>query len=150
MTGHRFIADTLSTVINRWQGAPRSVRTTALAVVIVLAYGTAVHVVQLVASGFNPYPDLPDWLRVYFTALTVLDPLAAVLLARRRRSGLVLAVVVLDPDAAANSFANYVLDHAVGLTADRIGHTVITMLAIGVCAAAPQLWRTALPLQRHR
>ena len=150
MTGHRFIADTLSTVINRWQGAPRSVRTTALAVVVVLAYGTAVHVVQLVASGFNPYPDLPGWLRIYFTALTVLDPLAAVLLARRRRSGVVLAVVVLVSDAAANGFANYVLDHAVGLTAGRVGHTVITMLAIGVCAAAPQLWRTASPLQRHR
>jgi len=63
-----------------------------LAVVVVLAYGTVVHVVQLVAGGFNPYPDLPSWLRVYFTALTVLDPLAAVLLARRRRGGVVLVV----------------------------------------------------------
>ena len=137
-------------MISRWQGAPRSVRTTALAVGVVLAYGTAVHVVQLVASGFNPYPDLPDWLRIYYTALTVLDPLAAVLLARRRRSGVVLAVVVLVSDAAANGFANYVLDHAVGLTAGRVGHTVLTMIAIGVCAAAPQLWGTASPLQRHR
>ena len=66
---------------------------------------------QLVASGFNPYPDLPSWLRIYFTALTVLDPLAAVLPARRRRSGVVIAVVVLVSDAAANGFANYVLDH---------------------------------------
>ena len=143
-------ADKLSTVISRWQGAPRSVRTTALAVVVVLTYGTAVHVMQLVASGFNPYPDLPGWLRVYFIALTVLDPLAAVLLARRRRSGVVLAVVVLVSDAAANGFANFFLDRAVGFTAGRVGHTVITMLAIGVCAAAPQLWRTASPLQRHR
>lgn len=121
---------------------------TALAFVVVLAYGTAVHVLQLVASGFNPYPDLPGWLRVYFTALTVLDPLAAVLLARRRRSGVVLAVVVLVSDAAANGFANYVLDRAVGFTAGRVGHTVIAMLATGVCAAAPQLWRNASPLQR--
>lgn len=125
-------------------------RTTALAVVAVLAYGTAVHMVQLIASGLNPYPDLPGWLRVYFTALTVLDPLAAVLLARRHRGGVVLAVGVLVSDAAANGYANYVLDRAVGLTAGRVGHAVVTMLAIGVCAAAPKLWRTASPLQRHR
>lgn len=137
-------------MISRWQGAPRAVRTTALAVVVVLVYGTAVHVGELVASGFNPYPDLPSWLRVYFIALTGLDPLAAMLLARRRRSGVVLTVVVLVSDAAANGFANYVLDRTVGVTAGRVGHTVVTMLAIGVCAAAPQLWRTAAsPLQRH-
>lgn len=122
---------------------------TAQIVVVVLVYGSAVHVVQLAASGFNPYPDLPSWLRVYFIALTGLDPLAAVLLARRRRSGVVLAVVVLGSDAAANGFANYVLDRAVGVTAGRVGHTVIMMLAIGVCAAASRLWRTASSLQRH-
>ncbi len=70
---------TLKTVMSRWQGAPRSARITALAVVVVLVYGTAVHVVQLVASGIDPYPGVPGWLRTYFTALTVLDPLAAVL-----------------------------------------------------------------------
>ena len=40
--------------MSRWQRVPRSVRTTALAVVVVLAYGTAVHVAQLVASSLDP------------------------------------------------------------------------------------------------
>ena len=97
---------------NRWQGAPQSVRIIVLAILVVLAYGTAVHVVQLVAAGFNPYEGMPGWLRTYFIALTVLDPLAALLLARRRRSGVALAVVIFVSDAAANGFANYALDPA--------------------------------------
>ena len=128
-------------VIGRWGDAPRSVRVTVGAFVLVLAYGTVVHLLQLVASGFNPYPALPDWLRAYFTALTVLDPLAAVLLARRRRSGVVLAATVLVSDAAANGWANYALDDSVGITTGRVGHAVITVLAIALVIALPRLSR---------
>lgn len=130
---------------NRWQGAPQSVHIIVLAIVVLLAYGTAVHVVQLVAAGFKPYEGMPGWLRTYFIALTVLDPLAALLLARRRRSGVALAVVIFVSDAAANGFANYALDPAAGVTVGRVGHAVITMLAISACAAAPQLWRCSAP-----
>jgi len=109
--------------------------------VLVLAYGTVVHLLQLVVSGFHPYPALPDWLRAYFTALTVLDPLAAVLLARRRRRGLVLAATVLVSDAAANGWGNYALDDTVGITTGRVGQAMITVLAIALVIALPQLWR---------
>ena len=44
---------------------------------VVLAYGTAVHVVQLVAAGFKPYEGMPGWLRTSFIALMMLDPLNA-------------------------------------------------------------------------
>ena len=142
----RRLADRLVDVMNRWRGAPPSVGRVALGFVVVLAYGTAVHVAQLVATGFDPYPGLPGWLRSYFISLTVLDPLAAVLLARRHRSGVVLAVAVLVSDAAANGVANYALDPAAGITAGRVGHAVITMLAVGACAVAPRLWRSAFPL----
>jgi len=132
--------------MNRWRGAPPSVGRVARGFVVVLAYGTAVHVVQLVATGFDPYPGLPGWLRSYFISLTVLDPLAAVLLARRHRVGVVLAVAVLVSDAAANGIANYALDPAAGVTAGRVGHAVIMLLAVGACAVAPRLWRHAFPL----
>jgi len=46
-------------VFKRWHSAPRPVRVAATAGVVVLAYGTVVHLVQLVGSGFDPYPDLP-------------------------------------------------------------------------------------------
>ena len=99
-------AETLSIVISRWQGAPRSLRLAVVVVVIFLGYGTAVHVVHLVSNGFSPYPGLPNWLRVHFALLVLLDPLAAVLLARHTRSGVVLAVMVFVSDAVANGYAD--------------------------------------------
>ena len=128
-----------------WGGAPTPVRRAALALVVVLVYGTGVHVYQLVNSGGSPYPWLPGWLRVYFVVLTALDPLAAVLLTLRRRSGVVLAVAVLVTDAAANGWASYVLHPVPG---GRVGHAVITVLALAALAAlavAPALWRHARP-----
>ncbi len=137
-------------VIGRWGDAPRSVRVTVGVFVLVLAYGTVVHLLQLVASGFNPHPALPDWLRAYFTALTVLDPLAAVLLARRRRSGVVLAATVLVSDAAANGWANYALDDTAGITTGRVGQAVIAVLASALVIALPPLWRATSPRRLHR
>jgi hypothetical protein len=115
----------------------------ATATVLLLGYGTVVHVVQLVAASFVPYPQLPGWLRGYFIGLTVLDPLAAVLLAQARPSGVVLAVSVLVTDAAANGWANLVVDTSPGLTPGRVGTAVLTGLAVVLMAAARPLWRHA-------
>ncbi|WP_245692003.1 hypothetical protein [Geodermatophilus telluris] len=112
----------------------------------VLAYGTAVHVVQLVLGGDDPYPGLPGWLSGYFVSLTLLDPLAGVLLWLRRRSGVVLTVGVLVSDAAANAWADYALDPAAGVTVGRVGQAVVTVLALAAVAAAPLLWRAASPV----
>jgi hypothetical protein len=43
---------------------------------------------------------------------------------------------VLVTDAAANGYANYVLDSSQGATAGRIGESAITALAVAVLAAA--------------
>ncbi|MCO1594004.1 hypothetical protein M8C17_02390 [Micromonospora sp. RHAY321] len=76
---------------------------------------------------------------LYFTSLVVFDPLAAVLLALRRIEGLLLGCAVLASDAAANGYANYVLDTAPGITPGRIGQAVITGLAVALIAAAPRV-----------
>jgi hypothetical protein len=106
----------------------------------VFAYGTVVHVFQLLVGGWDPYPSMPGWLTVYFVSLTVVDPLAAVLLLLRRRAGLVLGLVILVTDAAANGYANYAVDASTGLTAGRAGHAVVTLLAVGLLVAAPRVW----------
>jgi hypothetical protein len=111
--------------------------------VVALAYGTVVHVGQLVAGGADPYPSMPTWLTVYFVSLTVLDPLAATLLALRRRAGPVLACAVLATDALANAYANYVVDRSGGVTAGRIGQAVITALALALLVATPAVTRAA-------
>lgn len=124
----------------RWAGVPDGVRRAILVASAVFVYGTVVHVVQLVAGGRDPYPSLPRWLAVYFVSLTVLDPVAAVLLLRRRRAGLLLGCAVLATDAAANGYANYVIDASAGATAGRVGHAVITLLALALLLVAPRLW----------
>jgi hypothetical protein len=133
----------------RWDGAPRPAQVAAAVLVLVLAYGTVVHV-QLAAAGGIPHPDLPGWLRAYFVSLTLLDPLAAGLVLLRRRSGVVLAVTVLVSDAAANGWANHVLDPASGVTAGRVGQAVVTLLALALLAVTPALWRATAPLSPRR
>ena len=95
---------------------------------VVLAYGAVIHVFQL-AHGWPPYPWAPVWLAVYFTALTVLDPLAAWLLLPRRRAGLYLAVFVLVTDALANGYASY--DLPTGTLTSKAAQAVISGLAVG-------------------
>lgn len=127
----------------RWRGQPRWLRGVVAALVLLLLCGTAVHLVQLVAAGGAPYPGLPWWLRACFVSLTVLDPLAALLLLRRCRTGVVLVVVVLVTDALANGVADYAYDLGEGVTTGRVGQAVITLLALGSLVVAPALWRAA-------
>ena len=108
----------------------------------VFAYGTAVHLVQLVVGGKNPYPGVPVAIAWFFVALVVIDPLAAVLIARRTRIGLVFGATTLVLDAAANAVVNYPPhDPIVGVTAGRVGQAVVTALAVLLVLATPRLWR---------
>lgn len=123
-----------------WAGVPVAVRVVAGAAVAVFAYGTAVHLGQLAAGGWPPYRGVPGWLAGYFVSLTVLDPACAVLLARRRRAGLLLGCAVLLSDAAGNGYANYVVHSGQGVTAGRVGQAVVTIFAVALLAAAPRVW----------
>ena len=78
----------------------------------------------------------------------MLDPLAAALLSLRCRVGLVLGCAVLVTDAAANGYANYVLDNSGGATAGRIGQAAITALAIALLAVGPRVWPWFRPTTR--
>lgn len=44
------------------------------------------------------FDDAPTWMNVYWTTLTALDPLAAVLLIRRRSAGLALGAAIILSD----------------------------------------------------
>ncbi|MFJ2086327.1 hypothetical protein ACI2KV_29865 [Micromonospora chokoriensis] len=121
------------------------------AAALVFVYGGVVHVVQLLMPQFGPQLALPGWLVVYFASLTLWDPLAALLLAARRVEGLALGCMVLVTDAAANWYANYVLDPALGVTPGRIGQAVISALAVALVALTPWLtpWFARSVVQRR-
>jgi hypothetical protein len=59
-----------------------------------------------------------------------------VLISRGAPRSLALGCAVLVTDAAANGYANYVLDSSQGATAGRIGQSAITALAVALLAAA--------------
>lgn len=134
----------------RWSGAPRGVRLLAAAGVAVFAYGGIVHVVQLATGGWPPYRWAPAWLAGYFASLTLLDPLAAGLLWRRRAAGVYLGTIILVTDAAANGYATYALPGAT-VTA-RAAQAVISLLAVAALAAlAPaRRWTRAVRPPRGR
>ncbi|MCF0096170.1 hypothetical protein [Micromonospora sp. MH99] len=135
----------------RWRDVPPRARLVVAGAVLVFAYGTVVHVLQVFVPGLRPPLALPGWLAAYFVSLTLWDPLAALLLAARRPAGLALGCAVLVTDAAANGYANYVLDPAGGVTPGRIGQAVITALAVALVALTPWLarWFVRPATQRH-
>lgn len=112
----------------RWRAVPRSIRLVVAVQVVVLGYGGVVHVVQLATGGWPPYRWAPTWLAIYFTSLTVLDPLAASLMWARRTIGLYLASFVLVTDAAANGYSVYGLSGAPATA--RISQAIVSLLAL--------------------
>lgn len=131
-----------------WAGVPLAVRVVVASAVAVFVYGTAVHLDQLTAGGWHPYRELPVWLAGYFVALTVLDPVAAGLLACRRRAGLLLGCAVLLSDAAGNGYADYAVRSQPGITAGRVGQAVVTVLGVALVAVSPRIWPWLRPAGR--
>lgn len=71
------------------------------------AIGTLTHVLALLNRGWTVNSSAPVWMNVYWTSLTFLDPLAALLLLRSRRTGLMLASAIMLSDVAINTYASY-------------------------------------------
>lgn len=71
------------------------------------AIGTLTHTMHLVNVGWIVFDDAPTWMNVYWTALTALDPFAAVLLIYRRPAGLALGAAIILSDVGINSYALY-------------------------------------------
>lgn len=124
----------------RWRGVPVAARVVVSVVVVVLLYGTGVHVVQLAVGGADPYPAVPTWLAAFYVSLVVLDPLAAVLLLRRSRVGIVLAVAVLATNAVGNGYANFILDHGAGFSVGRAAVVVVAGLAVALLVSVRRVW----------
>lgn len=75
--------------------------------------GTLTHTLHLVTVGWIVFDHAPVWMNVYWTALTALDPPAALLL-WRRPIGLALGVTIILSDVAINSHALYGLAYPSG------------------------------------
>jgi len=103
------------------------------------AIGTTTHTLQLVNRGWVVFAAAPVWMNVYWTALTFLDPLAAVLLIRARRAGLALALAIMVSDVAVNSHAL----HGLGLPFAVWALQLQTLFFGFLLGAAGFLWEKA-------
>lgn len=77
---------------------------------IAFAAATWNHVADIITAGMFPYDqfwDVPCWMNVYWTSLTLLDPLAIVVLLFYLRPGLLFYFLIMFSDVAINIYANY-------------------------------------------
>lgn len=100
------------------------------------AVGTVTHVLDLVLGGVEVYAGYPDAVRVYWVALTVLDPLVVVGAARRMGAAVVLGVAVMVSDVTINTWV-LVSTGALGIA----GLAMQIVFGTFVVATAPMLWR---------
>lgn len=75
-----------------------------------LAVGAGFHVYDNLVYGWLAHDRAPLWINGYWSTLAILDPLAVVLLIKVRRSGLILAILIMFSDVGISSYAFYFLD----------------------------------------
>jgi len=73
------------------------------------AQGAIAHILDFARRGWPPYHHGPLTIRIFWTALILLDPIVILLLLRYRRAGLALGASVMLLDVAANSYAAFAL-----------------------------------------
>jgi hypothetical protein len=83
----------------------RLAHTLRLLMIGALGIGTSTHIENCWRAGYLPIPRQPFVFNLYWTSLTVLDPMAAVLLVLRPRAGLVVSVVIMLSDISINAYA---------------------------------------------
>ena len=71
--------------------------------------GAIAHILDFIRRGWPPYHHGPLPVRIFWTALIVLDPAVILLLIKHRRAGLTLAATVMLLDVATNSYATFTL-----------------------------------------
>jgi hypothetical protein len=70
--------------------------------VLGLLVGTATHLENIVRTGLVPRPELPIACNLFWSALTVLDPLAVGVLLLRPRAGVLLVLAIMAVDLTVN------------------------------------------------
>jgi hypothetical protein len=101
-----------------------------------------VHACDIWRGGWLPYRAAPLPMNIYWTSLAFFDPLAAGLLWRHRRTGLLLTLAIIVSDVAVNSYAIYGLGYSDWLA---YGSLQLQTLFLGfVAGTLPYAWRRRL------
>jgi hypothetical protein len=122
-----------------WRRYPRAVRILFAVYALGFLFGTWNHVLDLRHGGFLPYTYAPLAFNIYWTGLTVLDPLAALLLFVLPYCGMVLAVLIMVSDLAVNLYAGCILFAGTPMW----DATLLSQVAFGffLFVTVPMAWR---------
>ena len=96
-----------------------------LVLVAGLLVGTATHIENIARAGLYPRPELPLACNLFWSALVVVDPLVALVLVFRPRTGVVLVVGLMAVDLT----VNLAIAH-LGFTAPVVAQMVYALLAL--------------------
>jgi hypothetical protein len=110
------------------------------------AVGTTTHVADLAIGGADVYAGFPTAVRLFWVALTVLDPLVIVLVLLRRRAGLVLGVAVMLADIAVN-WSVYLGIGGIAIWG-VVNQTVFTVFVLASARALAGWFRQSTPPSR--
>ncbi len=126
----------------RWGDRPVWVRCTAAVFVIGFLEGTGAHGYFLATGGLSAYDYAPIPVQLFFHALLLLDPLAALVIIRVRPGGPLFAALVMLADVVGNwSIAwSAVMTHPLAFLRP-VGLLPITLFGVFVLL-------TTLPLRR--
>ncbi|MFH8383001.1 hypothetical protein ACH4E7_18935 [Kitasatospora sp. NPDC018058] len=126
----------------RWGTQPRWARWVAAVYVIGFLEGTGAHAYDVFTGGLHAFHSWPLPSQLLFHALLVLDPLAAVWVARARPAGPLLGAGIMVADLLANWWGNW--DGLVHHPLDYlrfVGLPVMTLFGLFVFATAAPLHR---------
>ena len=71
--------------------------------------GTTTHTLDLINHGWLPYDFRPLPWNIYWTSLTFLDPIAALLIWWRERWGVVLGTAIMASNVLVNGYTAFVI-----------------------------------------
>ena len=113
-------------------GTDRLRRNVVLAIYVLCFAGATInHSLDFLHEGMLPYRLGPPLLKLFWTLLVILDPtVIALLLFRRLRSGLLLALAIMLADVAANSYAALAL-HFLGFSTALLLQTLFLGFVLG-------------------
>ena len=102
-------------------------------------WATKNHVIDIWRGGLLPYKYAPLAFNIYWTSLTLLDPITIILLYCLPYHGMIVAVLIMVSDIAVNLYATYALWNS-----DLFSNTILQLqilFGIFLFLTVPILWK---------
>lgn len=87
-----------------WEVAPRNQKVFITIYILFFSIGTTTHIRDIIIGGILPYRDFALWANIYWTMLTILDPMAILLLVLNVEAGVILSLIIISSDVVINLF----------------------------------------------